>query len=78
MQKIVALSTTEAEYISATKASKEAIWLTRISQDLGMSISTTIVGCDSQSAVYPAKNALFNSHIAHIKSIDVHYHFIKH
>lgn len=36
LQKIVALSTTKAEYISDTKASKEAIWLSRLATDLGL------------------------------------------
>ena len=40
LQKIVALSTTEAEYISATEASKEAIWLGRLARELGMPAST--------------------------------------
>ena len=74
LQKIVALSTTEAEYISATEASKEAIWLSRLGEDLGMSVSTPVLGCDSQSAVYLAKNAMFHSRTKHI---DVRHHFIR-
>ena len=35
LQRIVALSTTEAEYISATEASKEAIWLARLCSEFG-------------------------------------------
>ncbi|MCO5562840.1 hypothetical protein L7F22_016475 [Adiantum nelumboides] len=35
LQKIVASSTTEAEYISATEASKEAIWLARLCSEFG-------------------------------------------
>ncbi len=74
LQKIVALSTTEAEYISATEASKEAIWLGRLVIELGMPDSTPVLGCDSQSAVYLAKNAMFH---ARTKHIDVRYHFIR-
>lgn len=74
LQKIVALSTTEAEYISATEASKEAIWLGRLAKELGMPASTPVLGCDSQSAVYLAKNAMFH---ARTKHIDVRYHFIR-
>jgi hypothetical protein len=35
MQKVVALSTTEAEYVSATEASKEMFWLQRFMEELG-------------------------------------------
>ena len=74
LQKIVAPSTTEAEYISATEASKEATWVNRLAEDLGMSVSTPMLGCDSQSVVYLAKNAMFHSRTKHI---DVQHHFIK-
>ena len=72
--RIVALSTTEADYISAIDASKEAIWLSRLTEDLGMYVSTPVLGCDSQSVVYLAKNAMFHSRTKHI---DVRHHFIK-
>ena len=35
LQSVVALSTTEAEYVAATKASKEIIWLQRFLDELG-------------------------------------------
>ena len=34
MEQVVALSTTEAEYVAATKASKEMIWLQRFMEEL--------------------------------------------
>jgi hypothetical protein len=34
LQKVVALSTTEAEYVAATEASKEMIWLQRFMEEL--------------------------------------------
>ncbi|MCO5569008.1 hypothetical protein L7F22_022714 [Adiantum nelumboides] len=46
LQKIVALSTTEAEYISATKASKEAIWLARLCSEFGLPDKAPMLGCD--------------------------------
>ncbi|MCO5566647.1 hypothetical protein L7F22_020324 [Adiantum nelumboides] len=74
LQKIVALSTTEAEYISATEASKEAIWLARLCSDFDLPDKAPMLGCDSQSAIYLAKNAMFH---ARTKHIDVRYHFIR-
>jgi hypothetical protein len=35
LQKVVALSTTKVEYVAATKASKEMIWLQRFMEELG-------------------------------------------
>ena len=35
LQKVVALSSIEAEYIAATEASKEVIWLQRFMEELG-------------------------------------------
>ncbi|MCO5560756.1 hypothetical protein L7F22_014376 [Adiantum nelumboides] len=73
VQKIVALSTTEAEYISA-ETSKEAIWLARLCSEFGLPDRAPMLGCDSQSAICLAKNAMFH---ARTKHIDVRYHFIR-
>jgi hypothetical protein len=35
LQKVVALSTTEVEYVATTEASKEMIWLQRFMEELG-------------------------------------------
>ena len=35
LQQVVALSTMEAEYVAATEASKEMIWLQRFMEELG-------------------------------------------
>jgi hypothetical protein len=35
LQKVISLSTIEAEYVVATEASKEMIWLQRFMEDLG-------------------------------------------
>lgn len=51
LQKCVALSTTEAEYIAAVEASKEMLWLKRFLQELGLKQGEYVVLCDSQSAM---------------------------
>ena len=71
LHRIVALSTTKAEYISPTKASKGAIWLAHFCSEFGMPEKAPD---NSQSAIYLGKNAMFH---AHTKHIDVRYHFIK-
>ncbi|KAH9293251.1 hypothetical protein KI387_041546, partial [Taxus chinensis] len=35
LQKLVALSTTKVEYVAATEASKEMIWLQQLLEELG-------------------------------------------
>uniref|UniRef100_A0A803QIL4 Reverse transcriptase Ty1/copia-type domain-containing protein n=1 Tax=Cannabis sativa TaxID=3483 RepID=A0A803QIL4_CANSA len=56
LQSIVALSTTEAEYITCTEAVKEALWLKGISMELGLDQRCITVQCDSQSALHLSKN----------------------
>ncbi|MCO5582853.1 hypothetical protein L7F22_036754 [Adiantum nelumboides] len=74
LQKCVALSTTEAEYVAAIKACKEALWLMRLVDDLGIKAKVPGLHCDSQSAIMLAKNPIFH---AKRKHIEVKYHFIK-
>uniref|UniRef100_A0A2N9FPX7 Integrase catalytic domain-containing protein n=1 Tax=Fagus sylvatica TaxID=28930 RepID=A0A2N9FPX7_FAGSY len=57
LQKCVALSTTEAEYIAATEAGKEMLWMKRFLQDLGLKQDEYVVHCDSQSALDLSKNS---------------------
>jgi hypothetical protein len=74
LQAIVALSTTEAEYMAISEACKEAIWLRGLYNELcGDSLFTTIF-CDSQSAICLTKDQMFHERTKHI---DVRYHFIQ-
>ena len=74
LQKIVALSTTEAEYVAVTEASKEMIWLKSFLEELGHSQEESVLHCDSQSAIHLAKNPAFHARTKHIQ---VRYHFIR-
>ena len=51
LQKCVALSTTEAEYLAVTEAYKELLWLKRFLQELGFKQQRYVVLCDNQSAI---------------------------
>jgi len=64
--KVVALSTIETEYIAATEASKEMIWLHRFMEELGKKQENNRLYCDSQSAIHLAKNSAFHSKTKHI------------
>ncbi|KAH9782974.1 hypothetical protein KPL71_009140 [Citrus sinensis] len=74
LQTVVALSTTEAEYMAATQACKEAIWIQRLLEELGHKQEKISVFCDSQSALHIARNPVFHSRTKHI---GVQYHFVR-
>jgi hypothetical protein len=48
----VALSTTEVEYMAATHASKEAVWLQILCSGIGLVEQAVRLDCDSQSAIF--------------------------
>ncbi|RVW15249.1 Retrovirus-related Pol polyprotein from transposon TNT 1-94 [Vitis vinifera] len=74
LQSVVALSTTEAEYMAMTEAVKEAIWLKGITEELAMYRGKVVVYCDNQSAIHLAKNQSFHERSKHI---DVRLHFVR-
>ena len=59
LQKCIALSTAEAEYVVATEACKEAIWLSRLVGDDVLLGEVPILHRDSQSAIQLARNPVF-------------------
>jgi hypothetical protein len=65
-QDVVALSTTEAEYMVATHASKEAVWLQRLCLGIGLVQQAMRLDCDSQSAIFLEKNLAYHSKTKHI------------
>ncbi|KAE8689071.1 hypothetical protein F3Y22_tig00110944pilonHSYRG00042 [Hibiscus syriacus] len=74
VQSVVALSTTEAEYMAAAEATKEALWLTGLVKELGVQQGGVQLLCDNQSAIHLAKNQVYR---ARTKHIDVRFHKIR-
>ncbi|GJZ84446.1 retrovirus-related pol polyprotein from transposon TNT 1-94 [Tanacetum coccineum] len=74
LQHVVALSTTEAEYMALTEAMKEAIWLRGLLEELGVELNTVKVNCDNQGAIHLLWNHVFHERTKHI---NVRYHFIR-
>ncbi|GKE00700.1 retrovirus-related pol polyprotein from transposon TNT 1-94, partial [Tanacetum coccineum] len=74
LQHVVALSTTEAEYMALTEAVKEAIWLRGLLEELGMELNTVAVNYDNQGAIHLSRNHVFHERTKHI---NVRYHFIR-
>ena len=68
LQKIVTLSTTEVEYVAATEAGKEMIWLRGFLDKLGKKQEMGILHSDSQSAIFLTKNSAFHSKSKHIQT----------
>eukprot|EP00253_Pinus_taeda_P006781 PITA_06781 len=73
-QSVVALSTTEAEYMAATHVSKEAVWLQRFCSSMGLVQEAIRIECDNHNAIFLAKNPTYHSKTKHI---DVQYHFVR-
>ncbi|KAL5725484.1 hypothetical protein ACHQM5_008624 [Ranunculus cassubicifolius] len=67
LQKCVALSTTEAEYIAVTEYCKEMLWLKKFFKELRMKQERFTVLCDSQSARHLSKNLSFHLRSKHIQ-----------
>jgi len=71
----VAQSTAEAEYVAASSAVNQALWLRKILIDLGFHPSkATEVLCDNKSVVAMIKNPVFHGKTKHIK---IKYHSIR-
>ena len=64
---VVALSTIEVEYMVATHANKEVVWLQRLCSELGFKQQDVRIDCDSQNPAYHSRT----------KHIDVQYHLVR-
>jgi hypothetical protein len=64
----------EVEYVAASEACKEAVWLSRLASNMGIPQHVPKLLCDSQSDIALAKNPVYN---AKTKHIGVRYHFIQ-
>lgn len=69
---MVALSTTEAEYIAVTEAVKEAMWLKGILSEFGVKQKSITILCDNQSTIHLVKHQVFHERSKHI-SVKMHF-----
>lgn len=73
-QELITLSMAESEYVAATHAAKEAIWLCRLIGEVFRPLSKpTTLHSDSQSAIALTVDGSYH---ARTKHIDICYHFI--
>ncbi|TQD70894.1 hypothetical protein C1H46_043569 [Malus baccata] len=74
-QSSVALSTAEAEYVSAAEATAQAIWLRFVLSDFGEEqVEPTQILCDNTSAIAISKNPVAHHKTRHINR---RFHFIR-
>ena len=74
-QELIILSTAEAQYVAATHAAKEAIWLRKLLGEIIPSLTApTPFYCDNQAT---PKLAMEDNYHTHTKHVDMHYHFIQ-
>ncbi|CAI7821239.1 unnamed protein product [Closterium sp. NIES-53] len=74
-QPVVALSTTESEYISLCQCIQEGVWLKRLFGEFGHELAGGApVFVDNQSAIALAQNACLHGHTKHMQ---VRWHFIR-
>ncbi len=73
-QEIVALSSTEAEYVALSFAAQELMWLRSFLNDLGYYQQKNLLYEDNQGAIALSKNPDNHSRTKHI---DVRYHYIR-
>lgn len=74
-QRCVALSSCEAEFMAATAAACQGVWLSNLlSQVTDMKRCPVVIYVDNRSAIDLAKNPVFHGRSKHI---DIRYHFIR-
>lgn len=74
-QRVVALSSCEAELMAATAAACQGIWLKNVlGQITGDKLGPVVLFIDNKSAIDLAKNPMFHGRSKHI---DVRFHFIR-
>ncbi|KAJ1305494.1 hypothetical protein OPQ81_000501 [Rhizoctonia solani] len=73
-QATISLSSTEAEYVAATSAARELVWIRQFLSELGFSPDgPTTMLTDNQSSIALARNLVNHQNTKHIR---VKYHYI--
>ncbi|GKD49447.1 retrovirus-related pol polyprotein from transposon TNT 1-94 [Tanacetum coccineum] len=72
-QTALAISTTEAEYISAGKAYQQALWMKQALIDYDVRLDDVPIMCDNKGAIDLSKNLVQHSRTKHI---EIRHHFL--
>ncbi|GJR10457.1 hypothetical protein Tco_0793109 [Tanacetum coccineum] len=73
-QTALAISTTEAEYVSAEKACQQALWMKQALVDYDIILDDIPVLCNNKGAIDLSKNPVLHSRTKHI---EIRHHFLR-
>nr|GFA06691.1 retrovirus-related Pol polyprotein from transposon TNT 1-94 [Tanacetum cinerariifolium] len=73
-QTALAISTTEAEYVSAEKACQQELWIKQALVDYGISIDDIPIMCDNKGAIDLSKYPVQHSRTKHI---EIRHHLLR-
>nr|GEZ21461.1 copia protein [Tanacetum cinerariifolium] len=73
-QTVLAISTTEAEYVSARKACQQALWMKQALIDYDVRLDDVPIMCDNKSTIDLSKNPTQHSRTKHI---EIRHHFLR-
>ncbi|GJS18680.1 hypothetical protein Tco_0413152 [Tanacetum coccineum] len=74
-QTALAISTTEAEYVSAEKACQQALWMKQALIDYDIQLDDILIMCDNKGAIDLSKNPVQHSRTKHI---EFRHHILRH
>ena len=73
-QKSIALSSTEAEYMSLSDTCRQLVWIRSLFEELGIQLNPIPLCGDNQGSIFLASNPVQEKRIKHI---DLRYHYIR-
>ncbi|GJX98602.1 retrovirus-related pol polyprotein from transposon TNT 1-94 [Tanacetum coccineum] len=73
-QTALAISTTEAEYVSAGKACQQPLWMKQALIDYDVRLDDVLIMCDNKGAIDLIKNLVQHSRTKHI---EIRHHFLR-
>nr|GEY36459.1 hypothetical protein [Tanacetum cinerariifolium] len=73
-QTVLAISTTEVEYVSVKKACQQALWMKQALIDYGIRLDDVLIMCDNKGVIDLSKNPIQHSRTKHIEIRD---HFLR-
>ena len=74
VQKTIALSSTEAEYMALSDCSRQVVWMHTLLGELGYHLRPIPICGDNQGSIFIASNPVTEKRSKHI---DIRYHFIR-
>ena len=73
-QKTVALSSTEAEYMSLSDCSRQVAWIKMLLEEIGYKLGPLPICSDNQGAIFISSNPITERRSKHI---DIRYHYVR-